>query len=376
MSAVLRLLLPAAILGLCACGGNRPGRFFPIGIYSVNTPEALARLRRDGFNAAQTYDRHPEFLRSMAKAARQAGVKLMAEPFALMTASTPVDAFPMAAWYLVDEPDVWKIPASEVCARSARVRSWAPAALSVFVVGAGARARDYKDCADVVMVDWYPVPHLPLESAGEQVRLAKEAAGDKPVWAVLQAMNWRDYPQRDSGKPRIGRFPDIFELRFMSYHAILEGARGIWYYAYSKPNGMTLVDVPEEWFAVTSVVGELAAMRPIFERGEPAVLPFEPKSGGVLAKAWRYRGRDYVVIASPRRVVMSPVPQELLGPQWRPLFEPRRDQKELFTKVGDGYYLPPYRVMVLEGRLGLWRPGRKAQPEARALPPGQRGTSR
>jgi hypothetical protein len=49
------------------------------------------------------------------------------------------------------------------------------------------------------------------------------------------------------------------------------------------------------------------------------------------------------------------VPGEALEAAWRPLFEARRDPRELLTKYEDAYYLKPYQVLVLESRL---RPSR------------------
>ena len=45
------------------------------------------------------------------------------------------------------------------------------------------------------------------------------------------------------------------------------------------------------------------------------------------------------------------VPEEALKATWRPLFEARRDPRELLKKHLDAYYLKPYQVLVLESRL-------------------------
>jgi hypothetical protein len=49
------------------------------------------------------------------------------------------------------------------------------------------------------------------------------------------------------------------------------------------------------------------------------------------------------------------VPEEALEPGWRPLFEARRDPRELLKKYMGAYYLKPYQALVLESRL---RPSR------------------
>ena len=232
-----------------------------------------------------------------------------------------------------------------------KVQAWAPGSKTAFVVGDGSKAKNYPGVADVIMVDWYPVPHLPLESAGDHVRMTAEAAGGRKVWAVLQAMDWRDFPQSDPKKKRIGRFPDLAEIRFMSYDAVLNGASGIWYFAYSTAAGSNLSQTPELLFAVSGTARELRAMAPIFARGRPIPLPFEPPTKGWMARAWTYHGRDYLVLANRTKDRQWKVPEEALLPAWRPLFEVRRDPRELLKKYQDAYYLKPYQVLVLESRL-------------------------
>jgi len=176
------------------------------------------------------------------------------------------------------------------------------------------------------------------------------AANGKPVWAVLQAMDWRDYLKPPSGKPAIGRFPDILELRFMSYHAILEGAKGLWFYTYRRPNGAVLSDAPALWFALTWVVRELAVMRPILEKGTPKPPPFANLAAGLKAKAWRYRLRDYIVIANTTSRYIE-CPQALFDRHWIPLFEPRRYLPELLIEMGGRHLMRPYQILVFRSRI-------------------------
>ena len=346
--------LLALILALSSCA--KPGAFFPIGLYVVQQPSAMAGLKKAGFNAVQTYVTDPAHIQDMAKACREHGFKLLANPFDLMKSSVPAQGIPAAAWYLFDEPDAHKMKPAELCAMADKVKRWSPDIPGAYVLGDGRKAEQYKDCGDIMMVDWYPVPHYPLESAGEQVARTVTAAGAKPGWAVLQAFSWKDEPVGRLKKPRAGHFPTYGELRFMTYHSILAGAKGIWYFTYTQSGGVTLDKRPEHWHWLTSVTKELSALRPIFEGGKPAHLPFPPTPDGPLAKAWRYHGRDYVILANPDPKLMLRVPEEMLQMRWRPLFETRRYQKELLQKVGEAWYLPPYRVMVFESRLRFWKP--------------------
>ncbi|MFA5139963.1 MAG: hypothetical protein WC728_12090 [Elusimicrobiota bacterium] len=318
---------------------------FPIGIYGVNDPADLPVLQDAGFTAVQTYA-GPGTILPLAKAAERRGISLLAHPFELMKSTVPAEGLPIAAWYLVDEPDVQKMPPDKLKKLDQQVRAWAPQHKTAFVVGDGRTAKTYADSGDILMVDWYPVPHLPLTSAGEHVRYTVEAAKGKPVWAVLQAMDWRWYPQRNPKKPRIGRFPTIAELRFMSYHSILEGASGLWYFTWDR----RLSDAPELWSVVIAVTRELSSLRPVLEDGEPIALPFKkPLHKLMRAKAWKHRSKDYVLLlnTSPNTALL--MPKELLGERWRPLFEKRRYVRELLMDSNGAYYLRPLQFLLLEG---------------------------
>lgn len=338
----------APLLFLAATVSCAPApREFPVGIFGAQTPADARLLSSEGFNAVQSYQTEPARVAALAAQTRRQGQLFLVSPGTVLASTRSAREFTGAVWYLQDEPDVHGVSREQLAKLESKVKAWAPGSRTAFVVGDGNKAKDYPDVADAIMVDWYPVPHLPLESAGDHVRLTAEAAGGRKVWAVLQAMDWRDFPQRDPKKPRIGRFPTMAEMRFMSYDAVLNGAQGVWYFTYSE----TLAQKPELFFAVTSVARELRAMAPIFARGRPIPLPFVSDPDGVSALSWTYHGRDYVVLTNRSKGAMLKVPDAMLDPGWRPLFEPRRDVREFLTAHGGQFYLAPYRVLVLESRL-------------------------
>lgn len=343
-----------AALLLAACGSPDPSEF-PVGFFGVESAEDARLLAEKGYNAFQSYQTQPDRARAVADEARKRGALFLVSHKEILSSTTPAAAFPGVWWYLQDEPDIHDMDQDDMKAIEAEVREWSPRSKTAFVVGDGRKARDYPGMADAIMVDWYPVPHRPLESAGDHVRYTAAAADGRKVWAVLQAMDWRHFPQRDPKKPRIGRFPDIAEIRFMSYDAVLGGAQGIWYFTYTYAPGKNLSHSPELLFAVTWVARELRAMAPIFARGRPIRPPFETPGDSWAARAWTYRGRDYLVLANRTRDRYWKVPDAALEPTWRPLFEVRRDPRELLHSSHGAHYLKPYQVLVLESRL---RPGR------------------
>lgn len=324
---------------------------FPIGMYGVETVGQIDRLREAGFDSFQSYSESSGTLHALALGARKAGMRMLAHPQGLITTGKAPKGWPLAAWYLQDEPDVTRTPPAELESSDEKVHRWSPGVPTAFVVGQGSAVARYAGAGDVVMVDWYPVPHLPLETVGEQVALAVAGAQSKPVWAVLQAMDWRGYPQRDPKKARIGRFPTQAELRFMSYDAVLAGARGLWFFSDTMPGGATLGERPELWSRVAGVSREMRAMAPVFAHGRLIPLPFAPPASALTSRSWTYRGRDYLVLINRAKAVSVRVPVAALENTWRPLFAARRDPRELLREFNGSHYLNPYQVLVLESRL-------------------------
>lgn len=124
------------------------------------------------------------------------------------------------------------------------------------------------------------------------------------------------------------------DARHAGYAAVLGGAAVVSYSDANEP-----------------AAREMRAMAPVFARGRPIPLPFEPPAKGWAARAWTYHGRDYLVLVSLTKDRQWRVPEEALKPYWRPLFEARRDPRELLKEHKGSYYLKPYQVLVLESRL-------------------------
>ncbi len=354
MSFAAVFLMP---LGCAPLSAERPKAAlarFPIGLYSVEDPDQLGPVQEAGFDAFVAAPSEDAKLPALAAAAKRRGMRMLVPVYRgpLEVPRSKTAGWPVDAWHLMDEPDVNDLSPEALRKRSEDVRAWDPQRLQSFVIGDAAAAARYADIADILMLDWYPVPHLKLDSVADQADAAVAALPpSKPFWMVLQAFDWKEEPQRDPSKPRVGRFPTHGEIRLMTYLAILHGAKGLFYFRLQHPAGGTLFDEPELWQAVTRVTQELKALQPMLEGGRAAILPFPPNPDSVEAKAWTFRGRTYVVILNRKEGVSQRVPDELLEARWRPLFEPRRDPKELLIKVGDGWYLPSQRVLVLESRL-------------------------
>lgn len=332
------------------CASARGAEAFTIGLYESVEPANLARIKDAGFDTVFMDPKNLDTAEKLMREAARCGLKalLMPQRFqSLPRARTR--RWPIAAWYLQDEPDVNRVPVNVLRLLSDDVRRWDPERMQTFVVGQGHAADRYGAIADILMLDWYPVPHLPLNTVGREIDVARKFVGrEKPLWMVIQAFDWKLHPQRDPKKSRVGRFPNFEELRFMSYLSVLHGANGIFYFGW-RPDGKSLLDFPEHWISVAKIARELSRMRPVFEGGTRIPLPFAPYAD-LEAAAWRYRGREYVVIVNTDPAAGHILPKALLERRWRPLFELRRDPREILSALGNSRIVPVQRVMVFEAR--------------------------
>ena len=339
----------AVLLCLAAAPARAGGNFFPLCMYGITRPAELAALKKAGFNCFHTYTQEPEALAGLAAEAERQQLQMVAYPDRVIGSAYAGEAkkWPMLAWYLYDEPEVARFPPADLLKLDRRVKAWAPGQRTAFVVGTGMAAYTYGAAADVLMVDWYPVSHLKLESVGYQVTVVKDAAkkaaaegAEKPVWAVLQAFDWKRFPQ--SKKERVGRFPTFDELRFMTYLALVRGAGGLFYFTFGQEDGKTLADQPDRWAYFEKLAAELNTLMPALSTGKEKIPP--PGLDRRLAvKAISGGGDDYLLLLNPTDASV-PLNGAALK-DWRPRFEEKGSLGELLPGGGD---LPPYRALVLE----------------------------
>ncbi|PKM98962.1 MAG: hypothetical protein CVU79_00140 [Elusimicrobia bacterium HGW-Elusimicrobia-3] len=326
-----------------AAAVNAAAGDFPLGFYGINAPAELAVLKRAGFDSFHTYNQDPERLSLLAAEAKRQGMKMLAYPDRVIGSAYEAEAkrWPVLAWYLFDEPEVRRLPLAKLQELEARVKAWDKNARTVFVMGEGIAAFTYGGAADALMVDWYPVPHLPLGSVGEQVSMVKAGAAiqdpvrqNKPVWAVLQAFDWIHYPQRR--KVRVGGFPSFEALRYMTWLAVARGAEGVFYFKYDGSDGIPLPERPGRWNNYQRMAAEINALRPALRKGRPGTVPAGLPEGLAARALKRGLFGSYLILLNPTAAPL-PLPDSLKS--WRPLFEMKRELPPA---------LPPHGVLILE----------------------------
>ena len=315
---------------------------FPLCMYGVNNPADVPLLKEAGFTCVQTYQRAPEDLASIAKAVQENQMQLVIYANQVLDSSYQQAAqnWPILAWYLVDEPDVWKWSRERVAAAHQKVKQTFPGHQTALVIGQGKTAVPYYDLSDNLMMDWYPVPHLALTSFGDNVRWAKEGqqaagVGNRPLWGVVQAFNWKEFKQHRPDNDRIGRFPTQEEIRFMSYDGIINGAEGLFYFVFTTEGVPLPKAQPEHWARVAAVAQELAALRPILEQGTEAKPTFPVESP--LAVQTRFYQKHHYIFLLNRSDQPVPAPKALRKKKYKILYGGPKAAK-----------IPPYAVWVIK----------------------------
>lgn len=248
------------VAGCCGCRQlPRHDSFFPLGLYGVTSTNDFSMVREAGFNVV-VGPAEKNFL----DAAQGAGLKVLAT----YGGEAGLDRHPaLWAWCLADEPDLHQKLPAEVSGLNARLRQAGARKPTLVTLWSGGAALDYGKTPDLVMVDRYPVPWLPLASLGQEVRVARVGIGrGKPLLAVLQAFPWSIFPELLPDEPQAKTFraPTGAELRCMAYDALARGANGFFYYTFSAQH-WRLAEQPVLWAEVKALAGEMQARAPLFQ---------------------------------------------------------------------------------------------------------------
>lgn len=331
-----------SFLLIICCANVLFAREFPLCMYSVSDVEDLSLLKKAGFTCIQSYVKEPEKLALLAQEAAKQGLKTVFYPQQVIGSSYEKQAssWPVLAWYIVDEPDVAKWSRPRVQEQEKKAKTVWPQHLTSLVVGRGRTLIPYYDLTDVMMVDWYPVPHLELTSFGDNVAWTKQGmkhygADDHPLWGVVQAFDWKEFKQYRPDNDRIGRFPTKEEIRFMSYDGIINGATGLFYFHFNSFDKKLPAAQPEYWERLTAVIKELGKLRPVLEQGELIGNALEVKAPLIL-QARRYKGHTYFFLLN-RSKQEQLVPAPLLTKRYKIMFGDVKAEK-----------IAPYGVWVLK----------------------------
>ncbi len=228
--------------------------FFPIGLYDV--PEAaLHEIAAAGFNLVVNADTEPGYLAR----AESAGLRVM--PYIrLSRMKDDIEyvrgARSVFAWYLLDEPDLNRVSPDEYHSLARKLRKLDPKRPIFLTVLSPERYSDYVDACDIFSPNPYPIRHVEAErnelrEVAAVVEAARQAAGSKPVWAIIQAF-WAE--------PFWPRNPTPQELRAMTFLALNHGADGVIYFSY-RSGDRPITQHRELFIEIKRLNGQLRALR-------------------------------------------------------------------------------------------------------------------
>lgn len=210
--------------------------FFPVAAYHVR-PTDYPSLAEAGINTVQgVVTNNADTLQSALDAAEQSGLKVMVplyynmmvkenasltEQFVTRFKSHPA----VLAWMIMDEPFSNGKTLEELAEAYRLIRSIDKAHPTYMVEALPPYYATTAKATDILVTDVYTIPYAPVSLVGERTALAKQAAGGKPVWNVLQAMY---------NPPNWPILPTIGELRNAAYQSMLNGLQGLAYYAINE----------------------------------------------------------------------------------------------------------------------------------------------
>ena len=166
----------------------------------------------------------------------------------------------------------------------------------------------WRDSADVLGSDPYPLfgaepsGGYNLAQVADWTALTRTAVKDaRPFMTVLQFFKFTSQ----------GRFPTLAEMRNMAYMAIVEGARGLWWWSLGTS---ALQDVCAGWCAekttymnnLKSVVNEIAALEPaLLADDAPGVLTANSNAAAIKTKVKVVGATRYVFAYNYTRTLQS-----------------------------------------------------------------------
>lgn len=245
--------------------------YFPIGIFGVSS-KYIHIVKKAGFNSiyANAYS-----LRSLLQLSKTQMNLLLTIPSELSSKKTQI-FFKKAkhienilAWYLSDEPEIWFVPPKYLWELKRYIKALDPRHPTLITLVRAEKVEDYGQCADIIMVDPYPIPRRPVTWLSDSIDKVKALFPYKPIWAVIQAFDWSAFPYGEEARSW-GRDPTYEEERCLTYLAIIHGVTGLFYYTFKNKNYF-IMERKRHWNELKRVIRELNSIYPIIVA--PTIFP-------------------------------------------------------------------------------------------------------
>jgi hypothetical protein len=273
--------------------------FFPIGIYH---PGDYQRLAENGFNAVQgdaTLDL--EKFKSSLDLAQKYGLAVdvplyngMQVKKNLSNSLEKVKRFAdhpaVLTWKIFDEPHINPDGgvAIDIPAAYRALKSAAPKQPIELTLNTAATQEFWSNFCDVAQADSYPVPRFPLTEVSD---LARNAKGALQPWQNLS------FVLQCGWVPDLSNQPSVAQARSMVYLALIEGAKGIWWYSMHDP-GWDLAKTPL-WPHMKAINAEIHTLSQPLMLGK-VIEGVSCDQPGVFFRAVEYQNKTFLLVTNPQ----------------------------------------------------------------------------
>ncbi|PSM48508.1 hypothetical protein C7Y66_14050 [Chroococcidiopsis sp. CCALA 051] len=266
--------------------------FFPFGFYYVSYYDSeqtkrlndLRAIAQAGFNTMYVpLDLNDDsFLNESAKLGVQIIGEFNEDPMSVINKYKNNSA--IIGWLVADDADNGKKTPEQLSQFNYQLKVADPQRITYLSGGYPKKIGQFVDSADVVGMQSYPVTAEPLSTVNYSIASAVKAAVpiNRPVIANLQTFAW-------SG----GRAPTPKEVRNMTYQSLINGVKGIIYYAYydgvwNLPDNKTL------WNGVKLLVPEIKQLTSTLLYGD--LIKIATGVSDTYAGIWKYQNKAVVVV--------------------------------------------------------------------------------
>ena len=343
---------------ISADGTTRVDRkpFFPFGFYHVSWGSTVEERRNHlreiadaGFNIIHASFKPEESLDDYEKfldEANSLGVRVITE-FGLepkIDPSVVVSRFKhkpaVFGWNVADDAGVHKmnpINPQQVLSLHCRIKNIDPDHIT-YISGSLYKVLKFANSADAIGFQTYPIGHQPKQPISVAHKVIAKIVASVPQNRLVIA-NSQAFSRYYENSP----VPTFNEVRNMTYQAIVAGAKGIIYYTYYDEGKWYLLEHPDLWQGIQSLVPEIKKIGPILLEGERRKVNTRTKNA--LSQMWTLEDRGLVIVINTSSDRSQEISLNLPTDSVRAAFANRSDDLKFENGKLSGV-LPPLAVGV------------------------------
>jgi hypothetical protein len=144
----------------------------------------------------------------------------------------------------------------------------------------------WSNFCDIVQPDVYPLPRFPVTQVSDMAKGAHEFMQPWQNLSIVLQSGW---------VADLSNQPSVAQARSMVYLALINGAKGIWWYSMHDP-GWDLTKSPL-WPHMKEINAEVKVLSEPLMLGEN--VPIKISNPNVQASAKKYQGKLYVLVTNP-----------------------------------------------------------------------------